>query len=234
MIRIFSARPLSAGLRRFEPDREERHHLGVRRAQDGDPIEVVDGRGGVAVGRLKGEPKRGWIEVDDAAQVVEPPALVLMVGAGDRDRFLWLVEKGQELGATAIVPVVTERVAGVASRVRADHRARAERRAIEALKQSGSRWLVAVADPTPLDDALRSTAAAHRWLADPAGGSPTPVGDESAAVLVGPEGGLTQAERELAVSSGFRPVRLGPATLRYETAAIAAAAWVTISRGRQP
>jgi 16S rRNA (uracil1498-N3)-methyltransferase len=43
-------------------------------------------------------------------------------------------------------------------------------------------------------------------------------------VLIGPEGGLTNAEQEAAVTAGFLPVRLGPRVLRTETAAIAALA----------
>ena len=50
-----------------------------------------------------------------------PPELTLAVGAGDRERFAWLVEKAVELGVTAIVPLETERTAGVATRLRAAH-----------------------------------------------------------------------------------------------------------------
>lgn len=42
-------------------------------------------------------------------------------------------------------------------------------------------------------------------------------------VAVGPEGGFTAAERQLLVEAGFQPARLGPYTLRFETAALAAA-----------
>ena len=233
MIRIFSAVPLDREISRFDPDPDEQHHLRVRRAGIDDPVEVLDGKGGVASGRLAGDPKRFTVEVSEVVHAIEPPSLVLLVGGGDRDRFSWLVEKGQELGVTKIVPLVTERVAGVATRLRSEHRARLERRAVEALKQSGGSWLVRIADPEPLDQALESVRAAVRWIADAEGEAAEPAGADPVAVVVGPEGGFTEAERARISRRGFRPVRLAPDTLRFETAAIAAAAWITASRGRR-
>jgi 16S rRNA (uracil1498-N3)-methyltransferase len=52
-------------------------------------------------------------------------------------------------------------------------------------------------------------------------------------VIVGPEGGLTDAEREMVVLHGFRPVALAIHTLRFETAAVAAAAAITQARMRR-
>jgi 16S rRNA (uracil1498-N3)-methyltransferase len=231
MIRLFSAEALAPDQTRFEPDRDDRHHLGVRRAAPDDPVEVLDGRGGVAAGRLVGEPKTAWVALDAVRRVPRPPALALLVGAGDRDRFLWLVEKAQELGATRVVPVTTERVRGVATRVRAEHLTKARRRVVEALKQSGGAWLLELDEPTELDRALAGLDAPVRWLADLAGPTPGPVGGAAVAVLVGPEGGLTPTEREAALTVGFQPVRLAGATLRFETAAIAAAAVITFQRG---
>ena len=67
--------------------------------------------------------------------------LTLAVGAGDRDRFAWLVEKAVELGVTAVVPLETERTAGVATRVATtQHLAKLRRQALEAIKQCGAAW----------------------------------------------------------------------------------------------
>ena len=59
------------------------------------------------------------MDIESVEQVPPPPPLCLAVGAGDRDRFAWLVEKAAELGATRVVPLETERTAGVANRLRA-------------------------------------------------------------------------------------------------------------------
>ncbi len=231
MIRLFSADPLAPDQARFDPEPDDRHHLGVRRAAPDDPVEVLDGRGGIAAGRLVGEPKTAWVAIDAVRRVPRPPPLALLVGAGDRDRFLWLVEKAQELSATRVVPVTTERVRGVATRVRAEQLTKARRRAVEALKQSGGAWLLELDQPIELLPALAGVDAPVRWLADGAGRAPGPVGGAAVAVLVGPEGGLTSTEREAAQAAGFEPVRLAAATLRFETAAIAAAAVITSQRG---
>jgi 16S rRNA (uracil1498-N3)-methyltransferase len=55
-----------------------------------------------------------------------------------------------------------------------------------------------------------------------------------ATVIIGPEGGLTEDEVEMAVSAGYQPLALGPHTLRFETAALAAAAAITQARMRGP
>jgi 16S rRNA (uracil1498-N3)-methyltransferase len=51
-------------------------------------------------------------------------------------------------------------------------------------------------------------------------------------VVVGPEGGFSEAERDAIARGGYRPIRLGPNTLRFETAALAAAMAVTAARLR--
>jgi 16S rRNA (uracil1498-N3)-methyltransferase len=207
----------------------EEHHLRVRRAREGDRVEVRDGAGLVGTGRLV-RSTRGWeVEIDAARVVGRPAALTLGVGAGDRDRFEWLVEKATELGVTCIAPVETEHTAAVATRVRGQHVDKLRRRALEAVKQCGAAWSPEVRDPEPLAAFLQRPASGERWLADPDGGG---AGAASAAVtvLVGPEGGLTDAERAGARAAGYRPVRLGPHVLRFETAAVAAAALAVATR----
>jgi 16S rRNA (uracil1498-N3)-methyltransferase len=78
----------------------------------------------------------------------------------------------------------------------------------------------------PLKDFLRSGSdGSTRLLLSP--GATATLGDlprplSAVTVLIGPEGGLAQAEQQAAVAAGFKPVRLGPRVLRTETAAIAA------------
>lgn len=201
----------------------EAHHLRVRRAEHGDAVTIIDGAGGVATGSLH-LAGREWIARIATVERVAPPGFfTLLVGSGDKDRFGWLVEKAVEVGVSRIVAVSTERSRTVASRVRDQHLERLQRRADEALKQCGGLWAMQV-DPAvvPLEAALGLGAPGERWLADAAGGPPTPLSLGRGAVLIGPEGGLTEGERNLALGQGFAPVRLGPLTLRFETAAIAA------------
>ncbi len=212
---------------------EETHHLRVRRGADTEPIRLVDGQGTVADATLAWRGREAVARVAAVHQVPAPTALVLAAGAGDKDRFLGLIEKATELGATLVVPLATARAASVATAVRGSHLPRLRRRALEALKQCGAAWAPEVAPPEDLAHLLARPLPATRWLADAAGGVPGPVPAAGGlAVAIGPEGGFTEDERDQLLRAGFRPVRLGPHVLRFETAATAAlaAAWFTQER----
>ena len=80
-----------------------------------------------------------------------PRQLVLAVGAGDRERFAWVVEKATELGVTAVIPLESERTAGVATQIRPQHLERLRRHALEAVKQCGAAWATRVEEPVSVD-----------------------------------------------------------------------------------
>ena len=211
----------------------EAHHLRVRRAADGESVELRDGEGLIAIGRLVREGKTWVPDVIQAERASRPPELTLAVGAGDRDRFAWVVEKATELGVTSVIPLESERAAGVASRVRTQHLARLRRHALEAVKQCGSAWATRVEDPVPLGEFLARPLAGQGWVADPNGGAvPAVIGESPVTIVIGPEGGLTPEELERLQGAGYAPVSLAPHTLRFETAAIAAAAAAAAGRLR--
>lgn len=222
---------LAAGVAVPVPE-EEVHHLRVRRGAATDPVRVVDGCGTVATGALEWQGKDAAVRVEHTERVPAPVPLVVAAGAGDRERFLALIEKATELGATLVVPLATERAASVATGVRASHRPRLGRRALEALKQCGGAWAPEVAPPEDLTHFLARSLPAARWLADQ-GGSDEPAGGAGPlALAVGPEGGFTEEERDRLLGAGFAPVRFGPNTLRFDTAVTAAltAAWLARQR----
>ena len=206
-------------------DEEEANHVRVRRVADGETIRLVDAKGGIATARLAKEGQLLAARMVATTQVPAPPATEVWVGAGDKDRFLSMVEKATELGATKVVPLLTERSQQVATRFQAVHVEKAARRAREAIKQCGGSWAPQVVAPVPLAEALRMAGKAVRLLADPDGG-PMPAARESDAVqwAIGPEGAFTEAEIAVLVGGGFRPVTLGRGILRFDTAAVAALA----------
>jgi 16S rRNA (uracil1498-N3)-methyltransferase len=214
-------------------DEEEAHHLKVRRVDDGAVIRLVDGQGNVATARVSVGPKVVMARVVATTSVGLPPAVELLLAAGDRDRFLGAVEKATELGATRIVPLVSERSAAVATRFQATHVEKAMARAREAVKQCGAAWTPAVTSPVPFAEALRQHAGASvvRFVADPEGG-PMPGLREGDAVqwAIGPEGGFSDAELAALKAAGFKPVALARATLRFDTAATAALAVTAAAR----
>jgi 16S rRNA (uracil1498-N3)-methyltransferase len=211
----------------------EAHHLQVRRVEPGETVEVRDGEGLVARGTLRRVGKLWRIEVDARERVPSPPPLALAVGAGDRDRFAWVVEKATELGVTRVIPLESERTAGVGTRLRPQHLERLRRHALEVVKQSGAAWATRVEEPVALDALVAIQAGGARWLADVDGRVAPPVlSDEPLTVVIGPEGGFTPGERDQLLAAGFEAIGLGAHTLRFETAAVAVAALAVAARLR--
>lgn len=233
MIRLLLEREQAAVGQRGRVAEGEAHHLRVRRVREGEVVSIRDGAGLVGTGRLVRAGRDWEVEVESLERRLAPPDLALAVGAGDRERFAWVVEKAVELGVTTLVPLMTERTAGVATRVRPVHLAKLRRQALEAVKQSGNPWACVLEEPVSLDRFLEREHPGHAWLAD-AAGAPPPASLDGApcTILIGPEGGLTERERAAAIEAGYTPTSLGPNMLRFETAAIAAAAAVEAARQR--
>jgi 16S rRNA (uracil1498-N3)-methyltransferase len=159
------------------------------------------------------------------------PALILCAAIIKFDHFEWMIEKATELGVAKIIPVEaarTERGLERAAHKRID---RWRRIALEASQQSRRAFLPEIGEPSNVQGAL-SVPAMHRYALDEIpGGVPLATAlpqvralEESLAMLVGPEGGWTDDEREAFTQAGWTPVSLGPLVLRAETAAIAALA----------
>lgn len=213
---------------RLELAAADAHYVArVCRAHLGERVEATDGRGARAALRVV-EVRRGVV-VELEAVTLEPlrrQAWVLC-GAPEGERADWLVEKLAELGIMRFLPVDARRGAW---RAASGRRARWERLAIAALRQSRRLHLMAIEEPVPLQEALSSLPpGSRRWLADasgaPPGTGPAPPGADPTIGLIGPSGGWDVGERESALSAGFRAVSLSDARLRTETAALAWAAW---------
>jgi 16S rRNA (uracil1498-N3)-methyltransferase len=232
-MRVLVERGSGAAGKRVPLDDAEVHHLRVRRARPQESVEALDGAGLVGKGRLVQEGREWLVEIESAEWRDPPTGLILAVGAGDRDRFAWLVEKSAELGVTSIVPLETAHTASVATRLKATHLAKARQTALESLKQCGAAWAPTVEELVPLDQFLRRTRSGPGWLADVSGALPPAALDATPlSIVVGPEGGFSESERMEIVDAGFRPVRLGSYTLRFETAALVAAAAASQARLR--
>lgn len=201
------------------------HHLGhVLRVRAGEELVLGDGRGGTAHARVLGR-ERGTIAivVDRRFTAPEPPRRLLLAFATPRlARAEWLLEHGTEVGITWFQPLATERV-----RPQGDRPERWARLVLAAAGQCDRPYVPSVRPTLPLADFLAEPSLPPlRFLtaegAPPLAAEPPIEGD--VAVLVGPEGGLTEAEAALTVARGFVPRGLGPHVLRTETAALVAAA----------
>ena len=213
---------------------DERHHLKVRRAAPGDPVRAFDGAGAVASGTLTVNHDGFAPLLGEVRHVPEPASFTLIVGAGDKERFGWLAEKAAELAVTHLIPLESERTRSVAGGIRESHVAALQRRARQAIKQSQAPWAPRVHPPEGVEAAATRGAQTRRWLADASAEPPSAIATDTwVTVVVGPEGGLTEAERRIFVDAGFKPVRLAPDVLRFETAALAAASVVASQRPRR-
>jgi 16S rRNA (uracil1498-N3)-methyltransferase len=149
------------------------------------------------------------------------PDLWLLFAPIKRGRIDLIVEKATELGAARLLPVITHRT--IVDRTKSD---RLCAHMVEAAEQCERTALPELAEPQKLHSLLKNWPGDRLLLfADEQGGTPmlealTP---GPAAILIGPEGGFTNEEREaIRKHPQARPISLGPRILRAETAAIAA------------
>ncbi len=137
----------------------------------------------------------------------------------------WVVQKSTELGVTAITHLLTERVE---VKLNAERSAKRQRHwqqiAISACEQCGRNRVPQVAAITSLTQWLPTVQSQRRFVlhhrasaADASDSAPT-----SVALLIGPEGGLSEAEIAAEENAGFEALKLGPRVLRTETAPLAA------------
>jgi len=149
--------------------------------------------------------------------------LGLAVSKGDR--FEWAIKKATELGVTSIAPLLTQRVDVRLPPDRwAKKRSHWQQVVIAACEQSGRAFVPTVCDANPLANWLPTLDADTRFVLDPrAVGAAKPADKpNNIALLIGPEGGLTDEEVALAKTNNFIGWPLGPRILRTETAPIAA------------
>ncbi len=206
------------------------HIMRVLRLRTGDALTVFNGHGGEFGASIEEFHRDSVLVGILEARSVDresPLVLTLAQGVSRGERMDWILQKSTELGATRIVPVLTER-----SVVRLDAK-QAERKlhhwkgiAVAACEQSGRNRVPDIAAPVSIHEFLAGADGdSTRLLLSPTGElGIDALGDvgSGVTVLIGPEGGLTDIEQESALRAGFTPVRMGPRVLRTETAAIAA------------
>jgi 16S rRNA (uracil1498-N3)-methyltransferase len=182
------------------------HHLTrVLRRRSGDPVSYTDGRGLIGEGVLESESIVRGPEL-----TVAPPAVAVTVAVAppaERDRARFLVEKLAELGVSRLVWVTTR-----FSQAGAPPSDKVEAWARAALEQSRGAYLMEVG-PGRIEDLERPLV-----VCEPSGGS-FPEALDRVTVLIGPEGGLVEAE----IPRDATRVTLGPRILRVETAAVVSA-----------
>lgn len=212
---------------------DELHHLGrVKRKQPGDIVWAVDGQGSAYEAEILEITKREALcrILKTRRRLGEPLAEVTLAqGVIKGERFDWLIEKAVEIGVHRIIPIQAEHAV---LKVGAEKLFRWRRVALSAMKQCGRSILPEITEPKFFQKVVgMGTDCAVRFIAE-AGDRSAPIritkttGSKKALLLVGPEGGFTDAEVALAMENGFTPMTLGPRRLRAETAGIVLASLV--------
>ncbi|MBI1350131.1 MAG: 16S rRNA (uracil(1498)-N(3))-methyltransferase [Actinomycetales bacterium] len=212
---------------------EGRHAATVRRIAAGESITLVDGSGASALATVTGISGKDVVHADVVSVVHEPdprPAVVVVQALPKGDRGELAVELLTEVGVDEIVPWAA---AHCVTQWRPDRRERAHRKwaeaALAAGKQSRRTRFLHVADLATTADLIgRVSASALALLLDetadePIAGHTLPEAGE-VLIVVGPEGGLSDDERERLTAAGAVRVRLGPSVMRTSSAGMAAAA----------
>jgi 16S rRNA (uracil1498-N3)-methyltransferase len=214
------------------PQTEAHHAAHVLRLAPGAAVELFDGCGRAASARIA-TVRRGSVTATVESvrgPLPRPGPLVRLAFAVPKgSRLDWLLEKATELGVASLRQVRFERSVAGAGEFSEAKREKWLGHAIAAAKQSGLDYLPAIEDPLPLEKFAAAggpgiygdLAADARPIAEALRGLPAGDAERGLAVVVGPEGGLTEAERAALRAGGFAPVRLGHTTLRIETAAVA-------------
>ncbi|MGH1424431.1 MAG: 16S rRNA (uracil(1498)-N(3))-methyltransferase [Pseudooceanicola sp.] len=229
-------------------DRDQAHYLfGVMRLKPGDAVALFNGRDGEWLAQVTQAGKRGGelTCLHQSAPQGMPPDVWLLFAPIKKARTDFIVEKAVELGAARICPVQTDFTNS--DRIRQD---RLQAHAVEAAEQCGATYVPQVGELTRLDRMLNDWPQDRRLIFCDEGfaaeqGDDTPIAGEQQtpasmllsdqiaaldtarqtpwAILIGPEGGFSPAERAHLRGLDFAlAVSLGPRILRADTAAVAA------------
>jgi 16S rRNA (uracil1498-N3)-methyltransferase len=244
-LRFYSAENLKIGAIIKLSDNAATHATRVLRLNVGDTIKLFNGDGFDYTCELLSVKKSEVLAKVLAQQAVQnesPLNITLLQGISSGERMDYTIQKAVELGVTAIQPLSTERSVVKLSPERAQKRLEHwQNVVIAACEQSGrakiplvfapeslSAWLgTNIHEPSKADDLI--SVQNIRILLNPIGAiqlSALPKTTQNIQLLIGAEGGLSQAEINLASNHGFQSIILGPRILRTETAALTAIATI--------
>ena len=234
--RLFVEPTLTAGAA-LEASRDQFHYLAnVLRAEEGSDVLVFNGRDGEWRAQLT-YPTRKRLLLTIVEQTRPQPApsnLHYLFAPLKTGRLDYLVQKAVEMGAGLLQPVMTQHVQGKITSLE-----RLEANVIEAAEQCGILGIPEVRPPRRLEDLLQDWPVDRRIVfCDEGHDSQNPlpalnaIEERKLALLVGPEGGFSDAERALLRGLPFvTAIPLGPRILRADTAAVAAMAVIQATIG---
>lgn len=230
MTRLFCDFPLVVGTN-IDLPKDTSRHIHVLRLTEGNEIVLFNGSGGEYPARITAlDRTKASVEILSHRQreVELPYAITLAQALPEAGKMDWIIEKAVELGASAIQPLAAQRSVVRLNAERAEKRlARWQTIVSAASGQCGRNTLLKISEPLDFNTFLGNskeqlrvmfTPRSTKTLADWARNQPS----RSITIVIGPEGGFSPEEEELAVQNGVIPLSLGPRILRTETAGMAA------------
>ena len=242
--RLFTDQSLTAGDRVVLKGNVAQHLGRVLRARAGDHIALFNGDGQEFAAQVVSVSKREVsVDIGEAHSPNTESQVHTMLGLclSKGDRFDWGIQKATELGVGTIIPLQSERVDFAIPTDRIEKRvAHWQQIAISACEQCGRVKVPSITPPQSLVSWVENVSAEQKWVlhcADDTGASAPAVTEgapQDAALLIGPEGGLTDQEFAAASAEGFQLLHLGPRVLRTETAPAAALSVLSVFWGEMP
>lgn len=232
MPRFYCPLPLAVGATVALPEAIA-HHVHVLRLSAGDPLTLFNGEGGeyaavlTAVGKRQAQAE---LKAFSPREAELPYSLTLAQALPEGSKMDWIVEKAVELGAAAVQPLAARRCVVRLSAERADKKLEHwQAVAAAAAEQCGRNRLPHLTAPLDFGAWIGQSCLHPRILFSPRAQESLSAWarhhpPHAVTLMIGPEGGFSQEEEELAIAAGALPLSLGARVLRTETAGLAALA----------
>ncbi len=220
-----------------ELPKETSHYVRqVLRLREGSLVILFNGSGGEFKGKISINNKKTTVLLDEFSDhAVESPVHIhLGQGISRGEKMDYVVQKAVELGVAEITPLFTERCGVKLDEERAEKRLdHWQKIIISACEQSGRNKIPRIYAPCEISDWIAQRNESYRLICHPGllSNNNVTAAINSVAVLIGSEGGFTEAEVADAMAHDFKSLALGPRVLRTETAAVAALTKLQISWG---
>ncbi len=207
-------------------EEESKHAVRVLRLQQGDVVQLVDGKGTFCDAKvLDNHPKRCLLEVVKQQEKFGQRNFELHLAVAPTkniDRFEYFLEKATEIGMDAITPLLCQR-----SERKVVKPERLNKIIVAAMKQSVKAYLPTLKEMTSFNHFVQQDFDGQKFIAhcieeERHALKEAYIPATNALVLIGPEGDFSPEEIEMAIAHSFQPISLGNSRLRTETAALVA------------
>jgi 16S rRNA (uracil1498-N3)-methyltransferase len=225
--RIYTPSSLQSGATIELDENAFSHAVRVLRLTDGAPLILFNGAGGEYEAVLCDVQKKrasATVGAHSTRECESPLHIMLGQCISRGEKMDYTIQKAVELGVTEIVPLFSERCGVKLDQERSDKRMQHwQSTIISACEQSGRNHIPLLHMPLSLEQWFKNIEASCKLVLDPTANhslTQLPKPEKNVALLIGPEGGLSDAEINQSIKSGFTGIRLGPRILRTETAGL--------------